>query len=108
MQVAKKILADHYDVHERTNKMNSRSICRHSDIDGETTSSYPFYPFGSTDGKVTNTAYAKKMRFIGRFGHCCGKTFNAKRFLEKHAKYKHWENVLTDMKVNDWTLLTKN
>jgi hypothetical protein len=108
MSIAKKILADHYNVYKKREAPNSRSICRHSEVDGESVSSSPFYPFGTTDGKVVNTAYAKKMQFIGRFGHCCGKPFDKKSFLKKHPEYKSWENVLMNMKANDWTLLTKN
>lgn len=107
MQIAKTILSDHYDVYRKTNKLNSRSICRHSDLDGESVSNSPFYPFGSTDGKVVNTEYAKQMRFVGRFGHFCGKTFNKNTFLQKHPKYKQWENVLNTMNAHHWTILSK-
>jgi len=107
VEIAKKILADHYDVYTQTYQPNSRSLCRHSDLDGESLSSSPFYPFGSTDGKVTNSVYAKKMQFVGKFGHCCGKPFHKKSFLEKHPQYKIWENVLKDMPAYNWTMITK-
>jgi hypothetical protein len=57
---------------------------------------------------VTNSVYAKKMQFVGKFGHCCGKPFHKKSFLEKHPQYKIWENVLKDMPAYNWTMITKN
>ena len=106
-ETAKLILSDHYDVYKNKEMPNSRSICRHGEFDHEKKSSAPFYPFGSSDGKIVNSENAKKMKFIGRFGHFCGRTFNKSTFIKNHPQYNYMEKMMTNMESHDWTLITK-
>lgn len=99
---AKKILSDHYDVFLHKNALNSRTICKHSEYDEGKFTGKPFYPFGCTDGKVVDTYMATKLQFEGRFGSCCGRSFNAHKHIQKYPKYKEMENILEDLPKKSW------
>ena len=101
---AKKILADHYDPYENKIQMNSRTICKHSELDREHTNRPPFYPFGCIDAKITNTKMARKLSFIGRFGSACGRNFDASEHIRKYPDFKHWAPVLRDFPSQPYTL----
>jgi len=88
---AKKIIADHYDMHLEKENPGQITICNHANLDTK----YP-YPFGAVDGKVTTTQLAKKQQFYGRWGSSCGIPFNAKNFLKRTPKYKKWKDFLPD------------
>ena len=97
IHTAKKILADHYDPYENKIHMNSRSICKHTELDAQHTNRPPFYPFGCIDAKITNTKMARKLSFIGRFGSACGRDFNAAEHIKAHPDFKSWAPVLKDL-----------
>lgn len=99
---AKLILNDHYDIGLHKDIMNSKGICKHSELDPVNP-----YPMGCTDGKVVDGKLAKKMAFIGRFGSCCGRTFQAKAFIKKNPRYKKWKPYLPDLPRTSWTLIQK-
>jgi len=107
IQTAKNILSDHYDVYTNKESPSSRTICRHSDHDNAKKSGKPFYPFGSTDGKIVNSENAKHLKFFGRFGHFCGRTFVKNTFIKNHPQYTHMEKWMTNMDSHDWVLITK-
>jgi hypothetical protein len=100
LSVAKKILSDHYDVLSGKDAMNSRCICKHTEMDDE--AKQPNYPFGCTDGKVVDSAMAKNMKFWAKFGSACNRDFNVDRFIKKHPKYSKWRKVLIDMPVKNY------
>jgi hypothetical protein len=102
---AKKILSDHYDVFLNKEQMNSRSICKHSELDEGKLTGKPNYPFGCTDGKITNTVMASKMKFIGKFGSCCNRVFHANKHISKYPLYKKWKGILKDLPNKKWTVL---
>jgi hypothetical protein len=82
IDIAKKIIADHYDVYLlKDNNPCSRTICSHYDLDAREYMSQPdrpkpFSPHGALDGVVCDTKLAKKMTFIARYGNSCGIPFN--------------------------------
>jgi hypothetical protein len=100
---AKLILADHYDPYENRVHMNSRSICKHTELDPEHTNRPAFYPFGCTDAKITTTKMARKLSFIGRFGSACGRNFDASKHIRKYPDFKHWTPVLRDLPREPYT-----
>jgi len=103
IDIAKKIVSDHYDSFLHKTQKNKRSICKHSELDSS--SEEPFYPWGCVDGKVTNTDMAKNMSFIGRMGAACGTPFYSKSFLKKHPIYNNWKHVLRNMPRQKWIKL---
>jgi len=100
--IAKKIIADHYDVSLGKEVMNQLSICNHAELHD----THPL-PFGAIDGKVTTTSLAKKSLFYGRAGSSCGRIFNKTEFLKKNPKYNIWREFLPDYKNQPWILIGK-
>jgi hypothetical protein len=105
---AKDILGDHYDVSQtKETNGNTLTICKHTNLDSRKSAIRPaFYPFGCTDGKVTNTQMTRQLKFVGRIGSACGTPFYARYFLKSHPEYKKkWEKVLPDMLTEPWTMV---
>jgi hypothetical protein len=102
MEIAKKILADHYDEFLKKNILNSKGICKHVELETEKTTRPPHYPFGCTDSKVVNSELAAKLIFLGKFGCGCGEPFVVKDYLEKHPEYSDWGKILVDRPNNKW------
>ena len=100
-KIAKRILSDHYDTLLATNKMTSRTICKHAELDHIT----EYKPIGGTDGKVVDSKMANKMEFYGRFGSSCGRTFNVKTHLQQHPQHKKWAPYLKDIPKYKWVRL---
>ena len=87
VQNAKQIISDHYDVFlDKNTQGNSRTLCKHSENDSKKTTGRPPRPFGAIDGKVINSAMAKKMSFVGIFGKSCGGSFHPKAFMRTHTR----------------------
>jgi hypothetical protein len=90
---AKRIIADHYDVYEETQKMGIRSICKHS---------YKT-PFGAFDGKVVTANMAKKMQFLGRWGSSCGR-----KYKPSLAMTRKMHGFLPTFNGDPWITIAKN
>lgn len=104
---AKEILSDHYDIYENKQHLNGSSICKHGELEEKENVRKSFFPYGCTDGKVVNYEMAKKMKFIGRFGSCCGRVFDAGQFVKKHPIYKPLKKYLPDFSYTDWAIIVK-
>jgi hypothetical protein len=106
-ELAKVMMADHYDPIRRKTVLNNAVLCGHYDLDPRGAPEFgapPFSPGGSSQAKVTTAALAKEMKIWARMGHPCGKDFLAAPFLAKHPEFKWQEPFLKDMKGNPWTL----
>ncbi len=64
----------------------------------------PFYPGGTTQGKVTTAALAKNMQFWAHMGNPDGRDFLAAPFLLAHPQFNWQSPYLRDMKAFPWTL----
>ena len=112
IEVAQKIIADHYDVYLlKENNPCSRTVCSHYDLDAREYMSdpsrpKPFSPHGAVDGIVCDTNLAKKMGFIGRFGNSCGIPFIKDEFCKKHRQYYKFCPYLKDRPSEPWTEFT--
>ena len=102
INIAKQVMADHYDMYLKKEHMGERGICKHLESSIEHCKRAPFMPFGCTDAKVVNTEMAEKCEFWGRFGSGCGRKFSVKTHIREHPEYKHWHNVLEDFKSEKW------
>jgi hypothetical protein len=112
IDVAKKIISDHYDVYLHKENMCSRSVCSHYDLDAREYMStagrpLPFAPHGAVDGFVCDTKMAKNMMFCGRFGNSCGTPFITREFIEKHKQYENFGSYLKDRPSQPWTDLSE-
>lgn len=112
IDIAKKIISDHYDVYLlKDNNPCARTVCSHYDLDAREYMSdpsrpKPFAPHGAVDGIVCDTNLAKKMSFIGRFGNSCGIPFIKDEFCKKHRQYYKFCPYLKDRPSVPWTEFT--
>jgi hypothetical protein len=109
IEVAQKILSDHYDVYlSKEDNPCSRTVCSHYDLDSREYMSdpsrpKPFSPHGTIDGMVCDTNLAKKMSFIGRFGNSCGIPFIKDDYCKKNRQYSNFCPYLKDRLSQPWT-----
>jgi hypothetical protein len=112
IEVAKKIISDHYDVYlKKDDNPCSRTVCSHYDLDAREYMSQsdrpkPYSPHGTVDGVVCDTKSAKNMSFIGRFGNTCGTPFIAKEFFKQHRQYERYAPYIKDRLIQPWTEFT--
>ena len=108
IQVAQKIIADHYDVYLKIQNKSSRTVCSHYELDPREYMSapgrpVPFAPHGAVDGFVCDSAMAKRMAICGRFGSSCGTPFIKDKFIREHRQYEMFAPYLVDRPSQPWT-----
>ena len=108
INIAKKIISDHYDVYLEKENPCSRTICSHYDLDAREYMSdpsrpKPFAPHGAVDGLITDSTLAKKMMVEARWGNSCGIPFKAADFCKKHRQYENFAPYLYDRLTEEWT-----
>ena len=108
IDVAQKILSDHYDVYLHKENPCSRTVCSHYDMDAREYMSdpsrpKPFAPRGAVDGCVADSDMIKNMSFMGRWGSSCGTPFVAAEFLDKHRQWSALKPYLHDRLEQPWT-----
>jgi hypothetical protein len=109
IEVAKKIISDHYDVYlQKDDNPCSRTVCSHYNLDAREYMSQesrpkPFEPRGAVDGMVCDTTLAKKMTFIGKFGSSCDIPFNKDEYFKQHRQYSNFYPYIKDRPNYPWT-----
>ncbi len=108
IDIAKKIISDHYDVYLQKDNKCSRTVCSHYDLDPREYMSapgrpLPFAPHGAVDGFVCDTKMAKNMTICGRFGNSCGTPFIVEEFIKKNRQYEIFKPYLLDRPSQPWT-----
>jgi hypothetical protein len=109
INIAKEIIADHYDVYlKKEENPCSRTVCSHYELDAREYMSQesrpkPFDPHGAVDGLVCDSDIAKKMGFVGRWGSSCGIAFNKEQFCKEHRQYENFCPYLRDRPTQQWT-----
>ena len=112
IEVAKKIISDHYDVYLlKEDNPCSRTVCSHYELDAREYMSQadrpkPFAPRGAIDGCITDSKLAKQMTFYGRFGNSCGMAFDKDAFCKKHIQYMDYYDYLINRPSQPWTKFT--
>jgi hypothetical protein len=106
VEIAKRMLADHYDVYLEKENPSSRTICGHLELDdGRIPGSRGAYlPAGAVDGKVVDSNLAKNWQIWAKWGSSCDIGFNAEEFLEKHTQYDWLQGYLKDIPAEPWTI----
>jgi hypothetical protein len=92
--LARRIIADHYDVGASRIKPGARTICKHLEEDGK--------PRGAYDGKVVSSTMAARGEFWARFGSSCGRRFSVRAFVKKFPKTREFLPYLDDFKSYPW------
>jgi hypothetical protein len=108
VEIAKKMLADHYDDYLEKEIPSSRTICGHWELDdGSIAGSLGAYiPGGAIDGKVIDSKMAKSWEIWAKWGSSCSIGFDAGEFLEKHPQYEWQQGYLKDLPPEPWTLFS--
>lgn len=111
IEIAKRIIGDHYDVYLQRENPCSRCVCSHYELDGREYMSdpsrpKPYSPHGAVDGFVADANTIKKMGIIMKFGSSCNIPFYAKEFCDRHRQWKNLEPYLWDRPAQPWTLFT--
>jgi hypothetical protein len=110
VEVAKKMLADHYDVYMGEEKPSCRTICGHCELDdGRVPGVWhgAYYPAGALDGKVVDSQMAQNWQFWAKWGSSCDRDFRAEQFLEKHTQYDWLKEYLRDLPAEPWTIFPR-
>jgi Phospholipase B len=110
VELAKQMLADHYDAYLGRENPGPRSICGHLELaDGIGTPwlKRPFNPSGAIDGKAVDTKMARRMSIWARWGSSCGKPFLVDQFLEAHPQYEWLRGYMDDRPARNWTIFRK-
>ena len=108
IDVAKLIIADHFDVYLKKENPCSRTVCSHYDLDAREFMSQadrpkPFQPRGAINGKVCDSTMAKNMSFMGRYGNSCGTPFDKEIFCNEHREWGYLKQYLHDRPTEPWT-----
>lgn len=108
-EIAKTILADHYDVYLHKENPCSRTCCSHYDLDAREYMSdpsrpKPFQPRGALDGNVCDSAMAKKLALCLRWGNTCGISFDKNAFCDAHREWDYLRPLLEDRPQQPWTV----
>ena len=110
VDVAKMLIADHYDVYLKKDDLPcSRTVCSHYDLDAREYMSQadrplPYQPRGATDGCVADSAMIKGMSVVGRYGNSCGIPFDKNKFCDEHIQWAHLRPYLLDRPTQPWTV----
>jgi hypothetical protein len=107
LELAKELIADHFDTYLNKIEPDGRTLCMHGDLDPQFEGiDEPYYPLGTLDSKVVDSKMAKQMSFMARWGSACGIPFDAKSFLEKHPQFDWMNGLLKDRPKQPWTTFT--
>ena len=107
VEVAKRLLADHYDMYLQKEGPSIRTLCGHGDLDdgripGGLRRAY--YPVGAVDGKAVDAEMAKNWRIWAKWGCSCDRSFVAQEFLQRHTQYDWLQGYLRDLPAQPWTI----
>lgn len=111
VDVAKAIIADHYDVYLNKTNPCSRTCCSHYELDDRAFMSQsdrplPYQPRGAVDGFVIDTNSCKQMAFYGRWGTSCGTPFIVDAFIKQNIQWKRFGPWLIDRPSQPWTYIS--
>jgi len=103
--LARRFLADHYDVVTKKTQASERTLCGHVDLSVRGMGDWkaPYEPAGAVQNKVTDASMASKMTFLAAAGHACGLSFNAQAHLDKYPQFAWQSPLLVDMNAHKWT-----
>jgi len=108
IDVAQKIISDHYDVYLNKENPCSRTCCSHYDLDpreymSDPSRPKPFQPRGALDGNICDTNMAKNMSFLLRWGNSCGMPFDKNKFCDENRVWAYLRPYLEDRPEQMWT-----
>jgi Phospholipase B len=108
VELAKSFETDDLDVIARSAEASERTLCGRVETSPRGVPEWdwaPFYPGGTVQAKVTDSAMARHMALWAQVGHHRS-DFLVKPFLELHPEYRWMEGQLKDMRCGPWTLFS--
>ena len=105
VSTAQHFLADHYDVIEKKEDADERTLDGHIDLSPRGSSGWvgPYAMAGAVQNKAADTSMIANMSFTAAAGHACGHSFKAAEHIEEHTEFS-WEKPLQrDMDAYPWT-----
>jgi hypothetical protein len=111
VEIAQKLIGDHYDVYLKKENPCSRTVCSHYEMDAREYMSdpsrpKPYQPRGALDGNVCDTTLAKNMTLSLRWGSSCGMPFDKEKFCDEHREWAYLKPYLENRPSQPWTLFT--
>jgi hypothetical protein len=106
LYLGKKFEADHYDVVRKREAGSANTLCGHVELDELGAPEWDwanFYPGGTVNAKVTDSALAGRMTLWASAGHPCGADFKLDAFLKLHPEYAWQREISRDMPSGPWT-----
>jgi Phospholipase B len=102
---AQRFLADHYDVIEKKEDADERTLDGHIDLSPRGSSGWvgPYATAGAVQNKAADASMLAKMTFTAAAGHACGKNFKAAEHLSAHPEYGWQKPLQRDMDAFPWT-----
>jgi hypothetical protein len=106
VEVAKLFETDGYDAVLKRPGPNERTLCGCVERSPRGTPEWdwgPYFPGGTVQTKVIDSAMAGRLEFWAAVGHSCGGNFSAGEFLKAHPEYGWMKGLLKDMPAGPWT-----
>ena len=105
---AQRFLGDHYDVIEKKNDPDERTLDGHIDLSprGDADWVGPYGTNGAVQNKAADAGMIAKMTFTAAAGHACGEHFKAVEHLSSHPEYAWQKNLQRDMDAHPWTVFS--
>jgi len=108
VELAKLLLADHYDTGLGKDQPSRATLCGHYEDeprDSPEVQRGPFYPSGAFNAKITSGALARAGCSWFKWGKPCGRDFIVRDFYAAHPEYKWQDPELQDLRSHPWTLI---
>ncbi|MBO0910342.1 MAG: peptidase C45 [Acidobacteria bacterium] len=102
---AERFLADHYDVVEKRDDPDERTLDGHVDLSPRGYKGWvdPYGAVGAVQNKAADASMIARMTFSAAAGHACGKDFKAREHLSAHPEYDWQKSLERDMDAHPWT-----
>jgi len=102
---AQRFLADHYDVIEKKEDPDERTLDGHVDLSPRGSSGWvgPYGMAGAVQNKAADASMIADMSFTAAAGHACGRNFKAAEHLQEHPEYDWQQSLQRDMDAYPWT-----
>jgi len=106
IETAKRFESDGFDVVEKKQSPDERSLCGCNEFSPRGLSGEwgKYFPAGTVQSKVIDSRMAGRMEFWAAGGHQCAADFVADQFLAAHPEYSWMKGLLRDMKTGPWTV----
>ena len=109
VELGKQMESDAYDVIDRRQGPNDRTLCGVIDTQERGIPEWDwgkYFPGGTVQAKVTDSRMAARMQLAAAMGHPCAPDFKAEPFLAAHPEYGWMRGLLRDMKTEPWTVFS--